>query len=130
MKAEENERLCRVGPETDMGRLVRRFWVPACLSSALPKPGGAPVRVRLFNESFVAYRGHDGRVGLLDEACPHRVASLVLARNEPGGLRCLFHGWKFSPDGTLLEAPNVEGDAIKGRVRAKAYPVEEAAGLV
>ena len=28
----ENERLCRVGPGTEMGELMRRYWIP-CLDS-------------------------------------------------------------------------------------------------
>ena len=29
LTSEENERLCRVGPDTPMGRLLRRYWTPA-----------------------------------------------------------------------------------------------------
>ena len=31
---------------------------------------------------------------MLDENGSHRCASLVYARNEEGGLRCIYHGWK------------------------------------
>jgi phenylpropionate dioxygenase-like ring-hydroxylating dioxygenase large terminal subunit len=130
MKREDNERLCQVGPDTDMGQLLRRYWIPACLSSDLPQPGGAPIRVRLLGENFVVFRGTDGKVGLLDEYCPHRAASLVYARNEESGLRCLFHGWKFASDGRILDTPNVAGSQVKDRLRARAFKVEEASGLV
>ena len=26
---EENELLCRVGPEAPMGKMLRRYWIPA-----------------------------------------------------------------------------------------------------
>src|SRR5689334_6777797 len=96
MDRKDNERLCQVGRDTEMGALLRRYWIPACLSADLPKPGGRPIRVRLFGDNMVAWRGVNGEVGLIDERCMHRGASLLLARNEDSALRCLFHGWKFS----------------------------------
>ena len=39
---EENERLTRVGPETPMGNLMRRYWMPALLSTELPEPRWSP----------------------------------------------------------------------------------------
>jgi phenylpropionate dioxygenase-like ring-hydroxylating dioxygenase large terminal subunit len=130
MAPEDNEQLCRVGPNTVMGQFVRRFWAPVCLSADLSEPGGAPIGVRLFNQDFVLYRAPDGRLGMLDPFCIHRGSSLLLARNEESGLRCIFHGWKFAHDGALLETPNVPDDWAKSRCRAKAYRVEEAAGMV
>ena len=47
---EENELLTRVGRRTPMGELIRRYWVPACLSEELPEPDCDPVRVRLLGE--------------------------------------------------------------------------------
>ena len=100
----DNELLTRVGPGTPMGEMLREYWVPACRSAKL-EADGAPERVRLFGENFVAFRATDGRVGFLQEGCPHRCASLALARNEANGLRCIFHGWKFSVDGKCVDAP-------------------------
>ncbi len=102
-----------------------------CRSEAL-EAGGAPLRVVLDGERYVAFRLPDGMPGLVQEACAHRCASLVLARNEAGGLRCIYHGWKFAPDGALLEAPT-EGDeasarALRRNVRLKAQAVAEEAG--
>jgi phthalate 4,5-dioxygenase len=128
---EENELLCRVGPGTPMGQLVRRFWMPAA-SSADVVAGGAPKRVRLAGQDFVIFRDVVGSVGLLDELCPHRGASLTLARNEKDcGLRCIYHGWKFAADGSVIETPSEpEGSTFKDRVRAGAYPTYDAGGLV
>ncbi len=38
LSKEDNERVTRVGPGTPMGELMRRYWVPALLSSEI---GGA-----------------------------------------------------------------------------------------
>ncbi|HMK01028.1 MAG TPA: Rieske 2Fe-2S domain-containing protein [Reyranella sp.] len=130
LSRENNELICRVGPGTAMGKAFRRFWVPALLSEELPAPDGDPRRVQLLGEDFVAFRDSDGKVGVLDEYCCHRSASLALGRVEAGGIRCIYHGWKFAVDGTVLETPNVPDPTFKGRFKARAYPVREAGGLV
>jgi phthalate 4,5-dioxygenase len=127
---ESNELLCRIGPGTPMGGMLRQFWVPA-LRSAKVEAGGAPVRVRLFGENFVAFRGSDGRVGFLDEACPHRGVSLALARNEDCALRCIFHGWKINVDGQVVEVPSEPiGSQLAAKVRVNHYPVRDAGGVI
>jgi phthalate 4,5-dioxygenase len=113
-----------------MGKVFRRFWLPVCTSAQLPKPDSAPLRVQLLGQSFVAFRDSSGTVGLLDEHCPHRGASLALGRVEENGLRCLYHGWKFSTEGKIQDMPNCASKAIRERVRAPAYPVREEGGLV
>src|SRR6059058_1890224 len=115
----DNELLTRVGPGTPMGELMRQYWLPALASSELPDPGGPPVRVRLLGEDLIACRDTDGRVGMLGVHCPHRGASLFFGRNEEGGLRCVYHGWKFVTDGACVETPSEPG--LLEDVRATAY---------
>ncbi len=131
MREEDNQRLTRVGRGTPMGRLMREYWLPGLLSSELPVPGCAPVRVLLLGEHLVAFRDTRGRVGLLEEHCPHRRASLFFGRNEAGGLRCAYHGWKFDVTGVCLETPNEAADCeLHAKVRARAYPCIERGGIV
>ena len=114
-----------------MGDLIRRYWVPACLSEELPAPDCDPVRVRLLGEDLVAFRDSSGRVGLVEENCPHRGASLFFGRNEDGGLRCLYHGWKLDVAGRVLDTPcEPIGSTFKDRLRAVAYPVREQGDVV
>ncbi len=127
---QDNETLTRVGPGTPMGRMMRRYWQPVCTSSQLPKPDGDPLRLRMFGEDFVAFRDSSGKVGILDEMCMHRRASLALGRVEDNGIRCLYHGWKFGADGTIQETPNHCDERFRMRQKAPAYPVREAGGLV
>jgi phthalate 4,5-dioxygenase oxygenase subunit len=127
---EDNELLCRIGPEASMGKMVRRYWLPAAMSSEL-EADGAPKRVRLMGEDLVGFRDSNGRAGLLEELCPHRGVSLTLARNEECGLRCLYHGWKFDVSGKILDMPTeLEPQGFIDRVRAVAYPVRESGGIV
>ena len=85
-----------------MGALMRQYWVPACLSSEL-KADGDPLRMMLLGERLIAFRDSAGRVGVLDHRCPHRCASLFFGRNEGGGLRCVYHGWKYDVAGNCLD---------------------------
>ena len=105
----ENDLMTRVEGDAPLGRLMREnYWVPFALSENLVA-GDAPTPVRLFGENYVAFRAPDGRIGFLDELCPHRRASLVLARAEGDGLRCIYHGWKIDVSGCVVEAPTQVG---------------------
>ena len=128
---EENELLTRSGRGTPMGRLMRRYWMPALFSQQLPERDGPPVRVKLLGERLVAWRSTDGQVGLVDERCPHRGASLFFGRNEEAGLRCVYHGWKFGVDGTCLDMPSEPPQSqFRHKVKIGAYPCLERGGLV
>src|SRR5665213_1585771 len=131
LSREENELLTQTGPGTPMGRLIRRYWLPALFSHQLPAPDGDPVRVRLLGERLVAFRATDGRIGLIAEQCPHRTASLFFARNEECGLRCVYHGWKFDLDGNCVDMPSEPPESnFKHKVRIAAYPCRERGGVV
>ena len=127
---DDNERLTQVASGTPMGKLLRRYWMPALLSSELDVDG-APVRVRLLGEHLVAFRNSAGRVGLLEEFCAHRRASLFLGRNEACGLRCIYHGWKYDVEGRVVDMPTEPADSTyKKRIKQTAYPTREIGGLV
>jgi len=128
---EENQLLCRVEGDAPMGQLMRRHWTPVCLTEEVAEPDGTPVKARVFGEELVVFRDSDGNVGVLDEHCPHRGASLALGRNEDGGLRCLYHGWKLDTAGNVLEMvsePASSGFADK--IQHKSYPAKEWGGMV
>lgn len=129
LSPQANERLCRVGPEQAMGLALRRYWLPLLLSSELTA-NADPKGVELLGERFVAWRDEGGRPGLYAEACLHRGASMRLARSEGDGLRCIYHGWKFAVDGTVLETPNVADPRFKDRIKGRTFPVREAGGML
>jgi phthalate 4,5-dioxygenase len=131
LSKEENEIVTRVGPGTPMGNTLRRYWLPALLASEIPGPDCAPARVRLLGEDLVAFRDSEGRIGLLDELCPHRLASLYFGRNEECGLRCVYHGWKFDVEGACVDMMNEpEENDFKHKIHIKAYPTAELGGLI
>ena len=131
LSKEDTELLCRVGTGTPMGTLIRQYWIPALLSSELPERDGAPVRVRLLGENLIAFRVTSGKVGLVQNHCPHRGASLFFGRNEEEGLRCVYHGWKFDCEGACVDMPSEpEESTFKSKIRAVAYPCVERNGVI
>ena len=131
LSAVENDLLCRVEGDAPMGRLMRRHWIPACLSEEVAERDGTPVRLRLLGEDLVAFRDTEGRLGVLDEHCPHRRASLALGRNEACGLRCLYHGWKIDVEGNVVDRPSESHEAVLAKkVTHKTYPCREAGSFV
>ncbi|HUH86215.1 MAG TPA: Rieske 2Fe-2S domain-containing protein [Stellaceae bacterium] len=129
-KARDRDELTRVGPGTVMGEFMRQYWIPAALGSEL-KADGDPMRLLLLGEKLLAFRDSAGRVGVMDQRCPHRCASLFLGRNEENGLRCVYHGWKFDTTGACVDMPSVPPEQdFKHKVRAKAYPTAERNGII
>jgi phenylpropionate dioxygenase-like ring-hydroxylating dioxygenase large terminal subunit len=131
LSAADNEILVRTNEGTPMGDYFRRYWLPVALSSEMPAPDGAPIRVKVMGVELVAFRDSNGRVGLVEPRCAHRGSNLFFGRNEDCGLRCVHHGWKYDVDGKCVDMPNVEPDAgMRGKISIKAYPTREFGELV
>jgi phenylpropionate dioxygenase-like ring-hydroxylating dioxygenase large terminal subunit len=131
LSAENNKLITSTGPGTPMGEYLRRFWIPALTPRELPAPDCPPLRLRLLGEDLIAFRTTSGSVGLIQNACPHRGASLFFGRNEENGLRCVYHGWKFDTDGRCVDMPSEPSESnFKTKVRATAYPTLERGDIV
>ena len=86
------------------------------------------MRLLLLGEQLIAFRDTDGKVGLIEHSCPHRGASLFFGRNEEGGLRCVYHGWKFDVDGNCIDMPNEPPEQdFKHRSQGQGLPASSAA---
>jgi nitrite reductase/ring-hydroxylating ferredoxin subunit len=85
----------------------------------------------MMGEELLAFRDTRGRVGVIDQHCPHRGANLWLGRNEECGIRCVYHGWKFDADGRCVDMPTSYPDLdAKDKIRIKAYPAREQGGMI
>ncbi len=133
LSKENNELICRVGRGTPMGELMRQYWIPALPSDEFPAPDSPPKRMMLLGERIVMFRDSQGRMGALEEFCPHRGASLYFGRNEEGGLRCAYHGWKFDITGKCLDTPTEQPERRErfcANIKARAYPCHEVNHMV
>jgi phthalate 4,5-dioxygenase len=124
LRKEQNDLLTQTAPGTAMGDFFRCYWVPALLAEELPENDCPPVRVKLLSERMIAFRDSEGRYGLIDEFCAHRGVSLWFGRNEHGGIRCPYHGWKYDYTGQCLEVPSepVESGFCQ-KVKLTGYPL-------
>jgi 5,5'-dehydrodivanillate O-demethylase len=129
MNRETQELLTRIGPGTQMGALLRRYWLPVAGSSELA--AGTALPVRILGEDLVVLRTRDGRVGLIAERCPHRGSSLRRGVVDAEGISCPYHGWKFDARGHCLRMPAENTDpGLLLAARTRAYPAEELGGLI
>ena len=130
LSARDNDLLTLTGPGTPMGDLLRRYWMPVVVSSEVAA-GGRVKRVQLLGERLVVHRTPSGRAGVIAEFCPHRGASLYFGRNEDGGMRCVYHGWKFGLDGQCLEMPSEPPESsFAAKVCHTAYACVERGGVI
>jgi phenylpropionate dioxygenase-like ring-hydroxylating dioxygenase large terminal subunit len=130
LSTHDNELLTQIGPGTPMGNLIRQYWLPVLESKDLT-PDGRPLRMRLLGEDLIAFRDTHGNVGLLTEFCAHRGASLYWSRNEEGGVRCVYHGWKYDVSGRCVDMPNEPASSnFRDKVRIKSYRCRERNGIV
>ena len=75
------------------------------------------MRIKLLGEELIAFRDTTGAVGLIDNNCPHRRASLFFGRNEESGIRCVYHGWKFDVNGDCVDMPSEPAESPTSRTR-------------
>jgi 5,5'-dehydrodivanillate O-demethylase len=132
LSEEKNQLLCRTGPGTPMGELLRRYWQPIAGVAELASRATKPVRI--LGEDLVLYQDGSGTYGLVDQHCPHRRADMSYGFAEEEGLRCSYHGWLFDQSGRCLHQPFEERAhphaRFKEKVAIKAYPVLAKAGLL
>src|SRR4029077_11538856 len=131
LRKEQNELLTQTGPGTPMGQLFRSYWMPVLLAAELPEDDCPPVRVKILSERLLAFRDSSGKVGLIDEFCAHRGVSLWFGRNEEGGLRCPYHGWKYDVTGQCTEVPSEPVESgYCSKIKLKSYPCVELGDVI
>ncbi len=116
----------QTAPDTLGGKYQRLFWHPIATSDDVAP--GTTKPIKLLSEKFTLYRGETGKLHLTEFNCPHRRTQLSVGYVEGDAIRCLYHGWKFGPDGGCVERPAEPGSCA--HVRIKTYPVEEFLGLI
>lgn len=131
LKKEQNDFLTQTGAGTPMGGLFRRYWLPALLAEEVAVPDGPPVRLQLLSEKMLAFRDTQGQLGVIDEFCAHRGVSLWFGRNEEGGIRCPYHGWKYDVKGQCLDVPSEPAESgFCKKIKLKSYPLVERGGVI
>ena len=111
---------------------LREYWYPLIPDRKLSNRHAT--KVKLLNTELAVYRDKDGNAVAVDDACPHRGASLSKGKcHFKGTLTCPYHGWTFDGEG---ECVAVLGEGPESRIpgmgdaRARVYPTRTLKGLV
>lgn len=104
------------------------FWHPVCRADELPD--GRPLAVRLLERDVVVARLADGSLTALEDRCVHRSTKLSVGSVDGCTLRCAYHGWTWSADGTCTSIPSLPDGPIPAKAVVPAYDVAERYGLV
>jgi phenylpropionate dioxygenase-like ring-hydroxylating dioxygenase large terminal subunit len=105
---------------------LKNIWYVAAWSHELG--ADAPLGVTIIGEPIALFRRADGSVVAFEDRCPHRSAPLSLGRIEGDGLRCMYHGLRFSCSGVCVEVPGTT--AIPPRTQVRVFPATERAGWI
>jgi 3-ketosteroid 9alpha-monooxygenase subunit A len=120
-----------LGPQT-----FPRGWFIIGASDAL---ADKPQALRFFGRDFALYRGESGRPVLLDAHCKHMGTHIALADStaivqsgkqiEGDSIRCPYHGWRYTSDGTVDDIPYHDGPCPKS-ASLRSYPVQDLMGCL
>ena len=103
-------------------------WSPIIASNAVGRKD--PFAVTFDSIPVVLFRDRSGAIQALVDRCPHRSVKLSIGKLQSDGtLKCAFHGWTFSGDGSCRHIP-LNPQANLGAVCAQRVGVAERGGLV
>ncbi len=124
-----------MSPQIDHGLPNEKFPFPAypngwtrVVRSEELAPSGV-LALRYFGRELVLFRTESGEARMLDAHCPHLGAHLGHGGKVEGeGIRCPFHAWHWSGDGSCLDVPYAE--RIPKAARTRAWQTCERNGFV
>lgn len=106
----------------------RRWWYPLARSSEL---GRRPLAATLMGTPLVAFRGADGRPGVVLDRCAHRNYPLSLGRvGGDGLLECGYHGWSYDAGGQCRRVPGLLHGRTQSTWHVPCYAAVESDGFV
>ncbi|KAL8166117.1 hypothetical protein V2J09_007616 [Rumex salicifolius] len=112
------------GPVPKYHPKLKNFWYPVAFSTDLKDDTMVPIEC--FEESWVIFRGKDGKPGCVKNTCAHRACPLDLGTVNEGRIQCPYHGWEYSTDGKCEKMPSTR----LLDVRIKSLPCFEQDGMV
>lgn len=89
---------------------------------------GQVVSRHVLGRDLVLFRGHSGRLSVLDAYCPHLGAHLGGGDVVDDCVRCPYHHWQFAGDGRCRHVPY--GTRIPSAAVVGSYAVREINGFV
>ena len=91
--------------EREQRDLFGRTWNLVAYEADVPRPGDY-LPVQAGPDPVLVVRGHDGVLRAFVNMCRHRGMALACeAGHTEANVRCPYHGWEFTPAGTLVRIP-------------------------
>lgn len=84
----------------------------------------------LRGRELAVWRDARGVAHVWDDRCPHRGMRLSLGFLREGTLACLYHGWRFGPDGRCAHIPAHPELSPPATIRAAPWAAVERHGLI
>ena len=103
--------------------LLGHWYVVAKSADILP---GGVLAVKALGRDLVLWRSSDGRLGCVEDRCPHRGARLSHGRVVAQDISCRYHGVIVDGAGKIADIPALSNCSLRGRAAVTAYPVREA----
>jgi len=117
--------------EQEQERVFSRSWVAAGREEQVANPGDYFL-LGLAGESLIITRDAPGRLHAFYNVCRHRAGPVAEGCGSRKVFRCGYHGWTYSLEGKLLNAPEMEGtkDFSAEELRLRPVQVDEWEGQV
>ena len=85
--------------------IFERTWQLAGHVSDLTEPGSY-LTTEVVDQPVLVVRDQDGEIRAFRNVCRHRGSRLLAGSGRCGkAIRCLYHGWTYRTDGTLIGVP-------------------------
>lgn len=127
-RSQQFKLLTQTAPDSEMGKLLRKFWHPVALSRDVPKGGAIPLRI--LSEDLTLFRGESGEAHVIGGYCRHRRTALHTGWVEGDRIRCMYHGWQFDGLGHCTERPAEKDTRVPPACKIPGYPTREYCGFV
>ncbi|MGG4386124.1 aromatic ring-hydroxylating dioxygenase subunit alpha [Priestia megaterium] len=86
--------------------IISKSWILVGFAYEVAKPGQY-ITTRVEDENILIVRGKDSVLRAFLNVCRHRGAKLCSAPSgKTGAIRCPYHSWSYSLDGSLIGVPN------------------------
>ncbi len=94
----------------EQDRVFKQTWQFAASLEHLRQPGNF-LAVEVAGIPIVLTRDGDGQLHAFYNICRHRAGVVARGFGNRRSLQCAYHGWLYSLDGQLKNAPEIEGTA-------------------
>ena len=92
----------------EIERVFRRTWQAVGRATQVSQPGDY-FTAEVAGEPLAIVRSDDGAIRAFHNVCRHRAGAVVRGEGCPRSLRCTYHGWTYSLDGSLRSTPELDG---------------------